>query len=151
MRNSFYILILLLCFSCKKDHLFGDKKILVGTWNWQSTEVLDFCAGYGQFIDHTPENTNSNYQLVFLKKGVIEFYLNSALINSHKIIFQQLEIQKEGIVDSHKEISFLIYLDGDSENQLRGDGTPNKFRLRGFPFAEDEDCIDYAFNYFRKE
>jgi len=148
MRNSFYILILLLCFSCKKDHLLADKKILIGTWNWRSSTVLDFCLGW---TDYTPESTGDTYKVVFLKKGVIQFYKNNYLLREHNIVFKDIYIQKEGIVDSHKEISFTIYLDGDKTKILYGKGTPNDFEFYDFPIGPDEECVEHSFNHFRKE
>ena len=151
MRTVFCIAILLISFSCKKDRLFGDKKILVGTWNWQSSEVLDYCSGGGSYLVYSPETEVTFYKIVFLKKGIIQLYQDETLLNEHKIKFEKLYIQKNGIVPSHKEISFLILLDGDSEKNLSGKGTPNAFTIRGFPFEEEEDCVSFAFNYFKKE
>lgn len=140
--------IILLLFSCKKDRLIGDKKILIGTWNWRSSLLLDGCLGW---TEHTPENTGKTYKVVFTKKGTIQFYENDILLRQHNIKFDELYIQKEGIVESYREISFSISLDGDPENKIYGSGTPNDFQLNNFPYAKDEECVVHAFNYFRKE
>lgn len=151
MKALIYIAIFFVCFSCKKDELFGERSILVGTWKWQTTTRIDYCSGYLKYTYLTLESTAVKYKLVFLKKGIIQFYKNDELLREHKIKFHQLEIQKEGIVESHKKISFLIYLDGDSEQKLYGDGTPNKLRINDFPYWKEEDCISSNLNYFRKE
>jgi hypothetical protein len=57
--------IILLLFSCKKDRLIGDKKILVGTWNWHSSLLVDECLGW---TEYTPENTGKTNKVVFTKK-----------------------------------------------------------------------------------
>lgn len=149
MKNLIYIIgVSFVIFSCQKDRLTGDKKILVGTWNWRSSFVLDDCLGW---TDHTLENTGKTFKVVFTKKGTMQFYENNMLLREHDIKFDELYIQTEGIVESYRHISFSIQLDGDPKNMIYGFGTPNEFKFDNFPYAKDEECVDHAHNYFRKE
>jgi len=149
MKRIIFISILIgLNFSCQKDRLTGDKKILVGTWNWRSSLLEDWCLG---FKNHTPENTGKTFKVVFTKKGTIQFYENNTILREHTIKFDELYIQTEGIVESYRHISFSIQLDGDPKNLIYGFGTPNEFKFDNFPFAKDEECVEHAHNYFRKE
>ncbi len=149
MKNLIFIIgVSLVVFSCQKDRLTGDKKILVGTWNWQSSKLWDYCLG---LKNYTPENTGKTFKVVFTKSGIIQFYEDNILLHEHTIKFDELYIQQEGIVESYKEISFSIQLDGDPKNMIYGSGTPNDFEFKNFPYAEDEECISNIDNHFRRE
>lgn len=139
---------LLFVFSCKKNRLLGDKKILVGTWNWRSSTLVDYCVGWKTYA---PENINTTYSVVFQKKGMIQFYENDGLLSEHKIKFKSLFIEEEGIVETNKKISFTILLDGDTSKILYGSGTPHEFQFNDFPFGSDDECVVHSFNHFRRE
>jgi|GEM_PF-3384885 len=47
MKKVILFITILIFVSCKKERLKGDLEILVGTWEWQNTEVKNpRCAGY---------------------------------------------------------------------------------------------------------
>jgi hypothetical protein len=148
MKKLVPLVLLIFLHSCAKDRLIGDKKILVGTWNWRSSLIDDSCVGW---TDYTPESTGKMFHFVFTKKGTIQFYENSTLLSEHNVKFDELDIQKEGIVESFRELSFSIELDGDPENMIYGSGTPDDFQVINFPYTKDGACVERAYNYFRKE
>ena len=155
MKNAFpqiliFTFVCLILSACKKDRLSAEKDILIGTWNWQHTDFSHYCDGWLVHETYDPTSENETYEIEFLKKGVIQFYKNDVLVSEHFIKFNTASIQKEGIVESHKEISFDIFLDGNAETNITGKGTQNEMIISSYPFVLELECHYWIRNYFKK-
>jgi hypothetical protein len=123
---------------------------LVGTWDWMSTTVRDYCDGYQVYVlDSLTENTT--YQIEFLKEGLIRFYKNKELQSEHEIQFKRIDIPEQGIVESNKEVEIIFYLDGDKDNSMNIFGTQKQMRFNYFPYVSNQECNQYYGNFFEKD
>lgn len=149
MKNFIlFIGILLLALSCKKDHLKDEKEILVGTWNWSSSD-----HSYGWCENETleevlnTETEDNDYSLVFLRNGKVNYLKNGVVTETHRLVFYTFN-------NSSEPITFAIYLDNNQDDR--------KYDLSGeihdgqilkswgtFPFAYVHGCEQYI-SYFTK-
>jgi hypothetical protein len=91
---SIFILIALNLISCKKTvihtkkRLKGDREVLVGTYEWDSTysmcTYVDCCTSYQE--DFTLYLVDSTYSVEFLKKGEVIYIKNNSKREQYKII-----------------------------------------------------------------
>ncbi len=153
MKNKLiFVLITFISFSsCNKDRLGGNKEALVGTWNWQRTDMSHYCNGGIEYETYESDTANETYRIEFLKEGIIQFYKNDILESEHFIKFNAIGVQEDGIVPSHRQIVFEIFLDGDGSNRISGTGTQKEMKISNYPFELEEDCHHWLKNYFRKE
>lgn len=72
MKYIIYILgISVITLSCAKDKLFGDKALLIGTWEWTQTHhIYDICEGFTSSEILTPETEGISFSMEFLKTGL---------------------------------------------------------------------------------
>ncbi len=149
MKKSFLIsLILVVAVSCKKDRLKDEKEILVGTWNWSSSD-----HSYGWCENETleevlnTETEDNDYSLVFLRNGKVNYLKNGVVTETHRLVFYTFN-------NSSEPITFAIYLDNNQDDrmyELSGeihDGQILK-SWGTFPFAYEHGCEQYI-SYFTK-
>lgn len=135
-------------FSCKKDRLKYEKEILVGTWNWSSSD-----QSYGWCENETleevlnTETEDNDYSLVFLRNGKVNYLKNGLVTETHRLVFYTFN-------NSSEPITFAIYLDNNQDDR--------KYELSGeihdgqilkswgtFPFTYEHGCEQYI-SYFTK-
>jgi len=87
-KGLFYIALLVIVLSgCRKHRLKNEKEILIGKWEW----VYSDQQFYGRTTTYkrvTPLTEETTYQMMFLKKGVVEFYENNAFVEKYRIKFK---------------------------------------------------------------
>jgi hypothetical protein len=148
MRFLVIICLFGIILSCKKDQLKDEKAVLIGTWNWSSSD-----HSYGWCENETweevlnTETEDNDYSLVFLRNGKVNYLKNDTVIESHRLVFYSFD-------NSSDPITFTIYLDNNQDDR--------KFELSGeihdgqilkswgtFPFTYQHGCEQYI-SYFEK-
>lgn len=148
--TALLFLVSLVLFSCQKERLGGDKKILVGTWSWKYSDVIHYCNGYGEFELYNPESEDATYQIIITKMGKLSFLKNGEMLSEHKIRVDLEYISESGTVESNRKILAYIILDGDETNKRRFKGTQKEMSVQGFPITSTIDCEVSAVNFFTK-
>jgi hypothetical protein len=149
MKKLVPLVLLIFLYSCAKDRLIGDKKILVGTWDWSYTiHRGNNCEGFLFEDTLNPITEEANYSMEFFKKGKVVFYKDLLKISEHRVVFSDSGVDPE-------DLSFDIYLDNNKDdliNLIYGYISPTKLILiKGFPFdVYDVGCETYV-SYFNKQ
>jgi hypothetical protein len=132
MRRAIFILALVVLASgCKKYRLNGDKEILVGDWEWVSTEV-EYLSSSGGSYTATPALEDFTASVSFAKRN--------------KIVFS-----RDGVEEDSGRIKMLSYEEGPNGAwsgtfQFKKDGKKREYNiwitegsdvlhLRGFPYT----------------
>lgn len=151
-KNVFILLVIglasLTMSSCKKNRFSGEKDIMVGTWIWQYTVIQDHCSGFEQSNTLDPLTENTEYKMVFLKRGKVRMYKDDVLIREHNVKIDRMEVPEGGIVESNKEFTFYFFLDG--KEYFFGSGTTKELRVSYFPYGLEQDCYSFVKNIFAK-
>lgn len=142
MKNRlFYIALLVIVLSgCRKHRLKNEKEILVGTWEW----VYSDQQFYGRTTTYkiaTPKTEETTYQMVFLKKGIVEFYNNNILLEEYRTFFRKA---------NQTNNNFEYYIELDKKPKLYFDIKIREDTLLTyniFPF-DDSDGTWSSINYF---
>lgn len=154
MKYIIYILgISVITLSCAKDKLFGDKALLIGTWEWTQTHhIYDICEGFTSSEILTPETEGISFSMEFFENGIVKFYQNNKLLSKERIVFSTFS--KDCGVDYEDYLLFNIRLNNGTEqsDDFRGCVCETEiFVLRGFPFdVYEKDCETYR-SYFIKQ
>jgi hypothetical protein len=84
-RIIFLLVIIVSCYTCKKDNSYNFSPNLTGEWSWISS-----CGGFA-YMCYTPKSTNSRINLVITADSIFSSFKNDTLISSvrfrvHKLI-----------------------------------------------------------------
>jgi hypothetical protein len=140
-KRILYSIMFIAIISCRKDRLKNEKDILIGKWEWIYSDQTYF-GRTTTYNKATPLTENTTYQMVFLKKGIIEFYENNVFIEKYRIKFNLWD-------NSCRDNSnyFNISLD-NSELVFHGCISRDTLKtLSYFPF-DDSDGTWSSINYF---
>ena len=74
----FVSLISALMLSCKNEYLYGDRKILVGSWSWATTHHYYTCFPLDEEWLN-PDSINSTYGLEITQKEKAYFFKNGQI------------------------------------------------------------------------
>jgi len=131
---------------CKKDKLDGDKSILIGEWEWVYTKkIVDYCDPEFMYTDTLyPITEHTSFQILFLKKGKVQFSEGGQEIESYRLIFS-------GFGDTSWDlpgyVSYAINLDGSTTIVLEGYIKEDSLIvIRDFPHPEG--YYDITTSYF---
>ena len=163
MRLLITLSFVLLFLSCKKDKLTDEKEIFIGTWDWVfSRHTFNYCDGDPNSTEIiTPETEGVNYSLMFLEKGIVEFYENEILQEKVRTIFGSFDNSICGFDVELKDFNF--YVNRKAEKNYDTDyivegcvGMGTLIIKQGFPYPayaypEIVDGCDYYTSYFTKE
>jgi hypothetical protein len=142
MKKAYYLfLILITLISCKKDRLSKDKEILVGTWEWVYTDVVEY-GSTNIYYTKTPKTEGVTYQIIFLKKGKIEFLKNKEVLYQYRIVFRDTDSHCSNGGDIYE-----IWLDNNANKEFfvcYKNDTIKTSQI--FPF--DSDAMKGVDNYF---
>jgi hypothetical protein len=134
--------------SCKKYRLNGDKEILVGDWEWVSTEVDDL-YGSGSYLA-SPITENYTASISFAKRNKVLFSKDGTEEDSGRIkivVFEETD---------HPTYSwdgaFTFRKDGERRKYHCWivAGNDDELHLRGFPI-ESDNAIQVWYNVFRRK
>jgi hypothetical protein len=150
----FFLFIILIAQSCKKDKLEGDKEIFIGKWKWAYTKTLqNSCGGGPQYYSFKdPSSENINYSIDFLKCGKVVYYENGNDISKDRIVFFYLESPNSLSKWITYQFEYIIYGDNKKEKSISGFIKSDTLVLNGahWPhFTECPCCKEYA--YFIRE
>ncbi len=154
MTKKLTIVLLLILCSCAKDKLFGDKAVLIGTWNWTETKhTYGICEGYTSSATLTPETEGISYTMEFYEKGIVKYFENEQLIGSDRLVFVEYGDSCNGSLSNY--LNFKIYLNNNSEDlssYFSGCVCDTAIQvLRGFPFDSYEDGCEFYSSHFIKQ
>ena len=166
MKNKWSAILILIIlvsfFSCKKDKLEDGKEIFIGKWNWEYSEhTYNVCSGDPPITNIiTPETELVNYSMIFIEKGIVEFYRNDTFLEKNRLRFNAFGDESNFGVD-WKRFSFYVNNKGykalDANYGMYGHISPNELLfIRGFPFSPleypliEKGCDDYR-SHFVKE
>ena len=141
-----YIIIIVLFFSCKKDKLNYGKEILIGPWNWTSTQyTFGWCESSITYESITPTSGSGKIKLEFLEKGKMRFTENSQAPMKYRIVFDYFE------KSSDNAYYFNSYLNNDTLLRMFGSIKGDSLEISRFPYIEsDPNCENYL-NFFVRE
>jgi hypothetical protein len=147
----FFLFIILIAQSCKKDKLEGDKDIFIGKWKWVYSIKSEsyVCDNPAVITILTPSNIESDFYLDFNKKGCVTFFQNTEKKERYRLVFTSWNFGLSPYPDYY---SFGVRLNNDPLENFEGFIKSDTLIDTGyFPFNEPEGvCISYT-NYFVKE
>lgn len=154
MKYIIYILgICVITLSCAKDKLFGDKEILIGTWNWTQTHhIYDICEGFTSSEILTPETEGISFSMEFFVNGIVKFYQNNKLLSKKRIVFSTFNDDCGSSYEDYK--SFDIRLNNGTDQSDDFSGCVSETDLivsRGFPFDVYEKGCEFYTSYYTKQ
>jgi hypothetical protein len=136
--------------SCKKYRLNGDKEILVGDWEWVSTEV-EYLSSSGGSYTATPALEDFTASVSFAKRNKIVFSRDGVEEDSGRIKIVAFEDESGSPLYSwsgaftfrkdaeRKKYNFWLVKDNDDE-----------LHLRGFPYTSSSGTQVW-YNVFRRK
>ena len=142
--------VLALSVSCKKEKLKDDKAILIGNWEWVYTNYkYNMCTqSSGQSTTLNPETEGNNYSMLFEYEGRVKQFENGILKQDGRIIFSKFDEFDDSWGNGW---TFIIHINNEEENRLRGRVWGDSLYTPDFPFkADDPPCDEYRSFFVRK-
>jgi hypothetical protein len=151
----FFLFIILIAQSCKKDKLDEDKSVFIGKWRWVYTikTIRECDSGNTNTLILTPISENVNYAIKFLKKGCVTFYENDEKIEKYRTVFSSGGWRNDNNPNFIGYTYFSFNLNNKPENSFSGYVKTDTLVEIGywFPFKlNGYDCTTYI-SYFVKE
>ncbi len=150
MKNALLcacLLIFAFCSSCRKEHLFGERKALIGNWQWDATFHQYTCFPQDtEWI--TPATWDTTYSIEITPKEKIYFLKDGEIQDEYSVAvsyFTDSRLLNNGFL-------FNIYFEDNGTLFISGNVNSDSLVLQEYwpdPFI-DESCHDYT-HYFVKE
>jgi len=108
MKSIIFLMIVIpLCFGCKKVNSTGSSSSLIGEWSWVST-----CGGFAGTC-YYPQQTKESVSLVYTMDSIYNYYLNDTLRTSCRFHVNRLIY-----TNPNDTINVIKYDTGSSEEFL---------------------------------
>src|SRR5664280_17704 len=108
MKSIIFLMIVIpLCFGCKKKNSTGSSSSLIGEWSWVST-----CGGFAGTC-YYPQQTKESVSLVYTMDSIYNYYLNDTLRTSCRFHVNRLIY-----TNPNDTINVIKYDTGSSEEFL---------------------------------
>ena len=144
MNRPFWIVIFLfsiVCISCKKEHLYDEREVFIGSWEWDHTIVNHRCTT-DPLDTIFSSDVNNSYALEISKSEKVFFVENGEVVSKSPIFvsfFESSDVLQNGY-------SFVIYFDEESQDRYNGYISSDTLSLSGYwPSAyQEEICTGYS-------
>lgn len=85
----YFLMIVMVLFSCKKNKLNGDYSILEGNWQWNYTIRKTYTSA-NSYITDTIRSSNyqKSYAMNFAEKGKLTLFEDGEKTNCYRIVFE---------------------------------------------------------------
>ncbi len=126
--------------SCKKEHLYDEREIFIGSWDWHQSIEFDYCSPIG--VDTSLISTLDNtYRVEITKREKTYLLVNEEVEFSEPInvlTSSESSVYEDGF-------SFKIFLGESNSETIAGHVSPDSLRFRGFWPSElaSDQCTDY--------
>ena len=155
-KYTFFLLLFLSLFSCKKEKLTGEKEIFIGKWKWIYSVYNDSSPDFVRVDSVTPEN---NFELEFTDKSKVFIYENNKLCAEKDVIMSNFFICDINLVrDSSVYIhnSYIYFIETEKKNKtnntLRGLINEDTLIVTFDMFTFDYSIAGYKnYNFFVRE
>ena len=137
----------LLSLSCKKDHLFGERKILIGNWEWVTTDYQYTCFPLASdWI--TPDSIETRYGFEISKKERIILEKDGVVQMDFPLevgVFEESDFFSDGYF-------FSLYFDDSLTYSITGQVNSDSLLLTEYwpDTFVNQACHRYT-NYFVRE
>ena len=150
MNRPFWIVIFLfpiVCISCKKEHLYDEREIFIGSWNWDRSIGIPLCSTE-DFDTTLASNYSTEYMLEITKKEKAYRMEAGTVTDETPILVSTFD----DISSGQEKYSFTIYFDESRTDAISGTISQDSLLIYDFwpPDFTRQQCKFYQ-NYFVRQ